>query len=115
GAYPNGGLILSGKTLYGTAVGLQSSNGTVFKVSIDGTGFTNLHYFTGIPINGGTPVAGVRSLAGLTLSDDTLYGTTQWGGSSGVLCSTSTPMVHGLQRCTISPGSPTMPIFLTPE
>ena len=47
GANPRAGLILSGNTLYGTAVGGGSSgNGTVFAVNTDGTGFTNLHSFT---------------------------------------------------------------------
>ena len=46
GANPEAGLILSGNTLYGTAEGGGSSgNGTVFRVNIDGTGFTNLHSF----------------------------------------------------------------------
>src|SRR6266568_4754674 len=48
GANPLAGLILSNNVLYGTAAGGGSSgNGTVFKVSTDGTGFTNLYSFTG--------------------------------------------------------------------
>jgi uncharacterized repeat protein (TIGR03803 family) len=44
GADPNGGLILSGNTLYGTApYGGPWGGGTVFAVSTDGTGFTTLH------------------------------------------------------------------------
>ena len=47
GANPWAGLILSGNTLYGTALcGGSSGNGTVFAVNTDGTGFTNLHSFT---------------------------------------------------------------------
>src|SRR5881396_1193373 len=46
GAYPDGNLVLSGDTLYGTATfGGESAGGTVFKVNIDGTGFTTLHSF----------------------------------------------------------------------
>ena len=46
GANPEAGLILSGNTLYGTAEGGgNSGDGTVFRVNIDGTGFTNLHTF----------------------------------------------------------------------
>src|SRR5450759_5046391 len=46
GADPEAGLILSGTTLYGTAnIGGISGYGTVFAVSTDGTGFTNLHSF----------------------------------------------------------------------
>jgi len=78
GSYPNAGLILSGSTLYGTASREGSAgHGTVFAVSTDGSGFTNLHSFAGYPSDGDDPVAG------LILSDNTLYGTTAYGGSSG--------------------------------
>src|SRR6266404_1602284 len=77
GANPWAGLILSGNTLYGTAQNGGSPGwGTVFAVSTDGTGFTNLHSFTGYPGDGGF------SSAGLTLSGNTLYGTAENGGSS---------------------------------
>jgi uncharacterized repeat protein (TIGR03803 family) len=79
GANPYGGLVLSGNTLYGTANGGGGSgNGTVFKVNIDGTGFTTLHSFTG-----GTDGAGPNDFGGLVLSGNTLYGTAFNGGSSG--------------------------------
>src|SRR5205823_605761 len=87
GAYGNGpyaGLILSGNTLYGTAVGDGSSgNGTVFAVNTDGTGFTNLHSFTAV--SGPYPYTnsdGAYPRAGLILSGSTLYGTAAEGGSS---------------------------------
>jgi uncharacterized repeat protein (TIGR03803 family) len=77
GADPQAGLILSGNTLYGTAVGGGSyGDGTLFAVNTDGTDFTNVYSFTG-GIDGGRPVAG------LLLSSNTLYGTAQAGGSSG--------------------------------
>ena len=48
GANPYAGLILSGNILYGTAEsGGSYGNGTVFAVHTHGTGFTNLHIFTG--------------------------------------------------------------------
>jgi uncharacterized repeat protein (TIGR03803 family) len=47
----------------------------VFKVNTDGTGFTNLHSFTGSD--------GASPYAGLILSGNTLYGTARIGGSSG--------------------------------
>jgi uncharacterized repeat protein (TIGR03803 family) len=76
GAYPSAGLILSGHTLYGTAPhGGTSSNGTVFAVNTDGTGFTTLHEFNG-PSDGAFPVGG------LIVSSNTLYGTTYSGGGS---------------------------------
>jgi uncharacterized repeat protein (TIGR03803 family) len=70
------GLILSGNTLYGTAVGGGYwGGGTVFKVNADGTGFTNLHSFTGSD--------GTNPWAGLVLSGNTLYGTASGGGYWG--------------------------------
>lgn len=81
-------MILSGDTLYGTApVGGSSSNGTVFKVNIDGTGFTVLHSFAattsynglGAPINSD----GASPQAGLVLWGTTLYGTSSGGGRWG--------------------------------
>src|SRR5438874_11432895 len=60
------GLILPGKTLYGT------TTATVFTVNTDGSGFTNLHTFTD----------GASLSVGLILSGNTLYGTTSGGSSS---------------------------------
>ena len=82
GAHPYAGLILSSNTLYGTAAdGGSSGWGTVFAVNTDGLGFTNLHIFTGLS---GTSSDGALPYAGLVLSGNTLYGTTAFGGSSGV-------------------------------
>jgi uncharacterized repeat protein (TIGR03803 family) len=77
GSEPVGGLILSGNTLYGTAsLGGSSGGGTVFAVNTNGSGFTNLH-----SCDSGTN--GEYPCAGLILSGNTLYGTTQYGGSNG--------------------------------
>jgi uncharacterized repeat protein (TIGR03803 family) len=74
-------LILSGNILYGTAsAGGAWGNGTVFALNINGTGFTNLHSFTATPF--GTNSDGSTPLAGLFLTNNTLYGTTYQGGSS---------------------------------
>ena len=76
GANPRAGLMLSGNTLYGTAIwGGRSSYGTVFAINTDGTSFTNLHNFTG-----GSD--GANPYAGLVLSGNTLYGTANAGGSA---------------------------------
>src|SRR5262249_6970108 len=76
GAYPHGGLVASGNTLYGTAMyGGISGSGTVFRINTDGTGFTNIHNFD-YDHEG-------RPFSGLVLSGDTLYGTAYYGGSSG--------------------------------
>ena len=82
GTTPYGGLILSGNTLYGTAQhGGNSSNGTVFALNTDGTGFTTLHTFTAT--TDWTNRDGASPSASLVLSGNTLYGTTYGGGNSG--------------------------------
>jgi uncharacterized repeat protein (TIGR03803 family) len=89
GAHPYAGLILSGNTLYGTTVNGGSSAdgaGTVFAVNINGTGFTNLHSFSEENYNSievYTNGDGAFPGAGLILSGNTLYGTTDDGGTNG--------------------------------
>jgi uncharacterized repeat protein (TIGR03803 family) len=91
GAAPLAGLILSGNTLYGTAIkGGTNGNGTVFAVNTDGTGFTNLYSFAagaevGYSGYGGyyTNSDGTYPAAGLILSGNTLYGTAEYGGTNG--------------------------------
>jgi uncharacterized repeat protein (TIGR03803 family) len=85
GANPDGGVILSGNTLYGTTQGGGNSpygygisngaNGTVFAVNTDGSGFKTLHLFD---YNDGASPCGP-----VVLSGNTLYGTTIQGGASG--------------------------------
>jgi uncharacterized repeat protein (TIGR03803 family) len=79
-------LFLSGNTLYGTTpVGGSSDNGTVFAVNIDGTGYTNLYNFTALSLNSSlgmyTNSDGINPYASVILSGNTLYGTTEYGGS----------------------------------
>jgi uncharacterized repeat protein (TIGR03803 family) len=75
GANPNGGLVLSGDGLYGTAAyGGTNGDGTVFAVNTDGTGFKILHTF--LFSDGSLPI-------GLTLSGNRLYGTAFRGGTNG--------------------------------
>lgn len=77
GYSPMAGLILAGQTLYGTtSQGGTNSYGTVFAVSTDGTGFTNLYNFTG-------GKDGANPGASLVLSGNRLYGTTEYGGTNG--------------------------------
>jgi len=76
GYNPFARLVLSGKTLYGTAEsGGSVGYGTVFAVNTDGTGFRTLHSFT--LLDGAFPQGG------LTLSGNILYGTTYSGGNGG--------------------------------
>ena len=81
GAFPPAGLILSsnGTTLYGTAYfGGSHNKGTLFAIRTDGSGFTNLHSFTG-GNDGAYPQAGLI----LSSNGTTLYGTAYGGGSNG--------------------------------
>jgi len=84
GASPNG-LILAGKTFYGTTtLGGSSDNGTVFAINTDGTGFTNLYSFTATPSS--PPYVnsdGTNPQPGLILLGNTFYGTARTGGTWG--------------------------------
>jgi uncharacterized repeat protein (TIGR03803 family) len=83
GISPEGLLVLSSNTLYGTtASGGNWGNGTVFAANTDGTGFTNLHSFTATSGTHSTNIDGANPFAGLALRGHTLYGTTQNGGES---------------------------------
>jgi uncharacterized repeat protein (TIGR03803 family) len=88
GANPAAGVVLSGTTLYGTAESFGSwSNGTVFAVTTNGSAFATLHIFGALTNTNTsglyTNSDGAQPMAGLTLSGNTLYGTTFQGGSSG--------------------------------
>jgi uncharacterized repeat protein (TIGR03803 family) len=90
GQSPYGGLVLLGSTLYGTtALGgsIGQENGTVFAINTDGTGFATLHTFTPRiydAVSGSyTNADGSTPHASLTLSGNTLYGTTEDGGTNG--------------------------------
>jgi uncharacterized repeat protein (TIGR03803 family) len=76
GYNPYSPLILSGSTLYGTTAGGGRSNGTVFQINTNGTGFAVLYGFGLVAADGYAPYGP------LTLSGSTLYGTTTYGGSN---------------------------------
>jgi uncharacterized repeat protein (TIGR03803 family) len=80
-------LILSGNTLYGTTLnGGAASDGAVFALNTDGTGFTNLHSFgpgNNTSLGFFTNADGANPYNGLVLSGSTLYGTTEDGCLSG--------------------------------
>ncbi len=74
GSGPWSGAVLDGNTLYGTTCyGGDTNLGTVFKVKLDGSGFTILHRFNGVD--------GARPQARLLIAETNLYGTTAEGGS----------------------------------
>jgi uncharacterized repeat protein (TIGR03803 family) len=78
----NAELTLSGSTLYGTtSAGGSSGNGMVFQVNTNGTGYAVLKNFT-IGSDAFLPTAG------LTLWDNTLFGTTGGGGIGSVFALT---------------------------
>ena len=84
GDYPHGDLILSGSTLYGTAVGGGSAGtGALFALNTNGAGFTTLYSFTAISGFLRTNSDGASPQAGLLLSGNMLYGTASKGGSFG--------------------------------
>ncbi len=76
GANPMGSLTLDGSTLIGmTSAGGTSSNGTIFSYSTGGTGYQTIYSF-----GGGT--AGNQPHHGFpTVSGNTIYGMTLFGGS----------------------------------
>jgi uncharacterized repeat protein (TIGR03803 family) len=76
GSMPVAAVTLAGNILYGTAAtGGSGSNGTVFSIHTDGSGFTTLHAFANSD--------GCIPWCALTLSGNALYGATAEGGSSG--------------------------------
>ena len=96
GRNPDGTLLLSGNTLYGTVYygGIAdviyadvSGIGTVYKVNTNGSGFLTLYSFKAGKTNPSsglyTNSDGACPEVGLILSGNTLYGTTEHGGTSG--------------------------------
>jgi uncharacterized repeat protein (TIGR03803 family) len=81
------GLIVSNKDLYGTTLtGGSAGYGTVFTVKTDGTSYTNLHTFSSGALNPSyltTNRDGLFPQAGLVQSGNTLFGTTELGGTNG--------------------------------
>jgi uncharacterized repeat protein (TIGR03803 family) len=78
GSQPYGDLIYDGTFLYGmtSGGGPFPSDGTIFKIKPDGSGYFDLHDFDGAP-NGNSP------RGSLILDGTFLYGMTEWGGASG--------------------------------
>jgi uncharacterized repeat protein (TIGR03803 family) len=75
GGAPEGGLILSGTTLYGVAsAGGQLGFGTIFKMDTDGSNYVVLKNFAGTD--------GKSPQGRLLLEGTTLYGTTEYGGNA---------------------------------
>jgi uncharacterized repeat protein (TIGR03803 family) len=76
GAYPYGSLTLVGDSLYGTtSEGGTNGYGIIFKINRNGSGFQKLLNFEAVN-SGGYPKGS------LTLSGDSLYGLTNYGGTN---------------------------------
>jgi len=95
GGWPVAGLVLAGSTLYGTT-GLAGTNGrgTIYAINADGTGFTNLHNFSG-------NTDGSATTAKLVLSGNTLYGAAQGGGAVtaglvGIMAAASVALLYSV-------------------
>jgi uncharacterized repeat protein (TIGR03803 family) len=72
------GLFLSGSTFYGiTSWAGIYGYGTVFKMNMDGTGFTTLHSFDGSQGFGGAASYDGYDSSAVIVANNTLYGTTQ--------------------------------------
>ncbi|HEY3760240.1 MAG TPA: choice-of-anchor tandem repeat GloVer-containing protein [Verrucomicrobiae bacterium] len=85
GSTPHTTLVLSGTNLFGVALyGGANGNGTVFRVSTDGSSFSVLHTFSAAPTAfGATNTDGGFPNGNLVLANGVLYGTTSAGGSQG--------------------------------
>jgi uncharacterized repeat protein (TIGR03803 family) len=79
GARPMARLALSGNTLYGTAKRGGDNEGTVFKITTDGTAFSTLHTFTELSRDL-TNWEGAFPETELLVSGKTAYGTAGSGG-----------------------------------
>lgn len=87
GANPDGGLLLSGSTLYGvTYAGGENRTGNVFAIGTNGMNYATLLNFDSTTA-GYYPIVntyGARPVGGLVLAGGTLYGATSQGGSAGL-------------------------------
>jgi len=84
GATPKAGLVLSGNMLYGTtSAGGTNGTGMVFAVNTNGPTTTTVYDFSATNGASFTNHDGANPLSVLVLSGNTLYGTTQFGGTNG--------------------------------
>jgi uncharacterized repeat protein (TIGR03803 family) len=85
GTTPLGSLASDGTMLYGfTSFGGGASEGVLFKIGTNGSGYQILHTFAGLSFFGGTDGNdGAIPKGTPLLIGSTLYGTTQFGGTNG--------------------------------
>jgi uncharacterized repeat protein (TIGR03803 family) len=95
GAYPRGGIILSGNKLYGTALqGGAGNSGMIFSLDTNGIDFQDLHDFEAMAGSHLTNSDGALPYGCLVLLSNCLYGATSSGGlfGKGTLYSLSMPL-----------------------
>jgi uncharacterized repeat protein (TIGR03803 family) len=92
-----GSLTLVGTTLYGMTIGGAYNVGNIFSLGIDGSGYQDLHDFTG-GADGGTPCGD------FTMSGGTLFGMTVGGGTYGK----GTVFAYVVPTATPEPGTLTL-------
>jgi uncharacterized repeat protein (TIGR03803 family) len=85
GSGPFAGLALAGDTLYGATLGGGSGGkGTLFSLNTNGTNFKSLYHFTSVSGPASTNNDGATLRGELVFSGNTLFGSAERGGSSGV-------------------------------
>ena len=118
GCYPFAGLVLDSDTLYGmTARGGGFNSGTIFSIKTNGSGYKVLYNFSIlqntnlISRNGGWSIGtncdGAYPVENLIINNQTLYGTTEYGGSSGVGTVFALSLAPSAPIITIQPQSQT--------
>jgi uncharacterized repeat protein (TIGR03803 family) len=95
GDQPYANMVISSNTLYGTTYeGGTNSNGTIFCINTDGSGYQELHAFAkgGSGLHYATNADGEEIDGDLLLANGTLYGTAKLGGTNdnGTIFSMST-------------------------
>lgn len=84
GENPEASLVLSGDTLYGTALlGGTNGSGTIFSLNTNASSFTVLHTFGPASSGSFTNIDGINPFAALLLEGGNLYGTARRGGTNG--------------------------------
>jgi uncharacterized repeat protein (TIGR03803 family) len=84
GANPQSELLSFDDALYGTTMnGGNFGNGTLFRLNLDGSGFTTLYHFSTTNNAAGTNTDGAHPVGGLIQAGGVLFGTASAGGTAG--------------------------------